>query len=131
MKTKLVSRIGAVLFDNIAIYALGLGVLIQLGVEVNKALFVMSLVFVLYSILVPVFCKGYQLGKYLLGMKIVTDDYKQPRVWKFIIRELSKVMYAIPLIGIGFLLVSQFLMARREDGKALHDLIAGTRVIYI
>lgn len=112
MKTKLISRIWAVLFDNVAIYALGLGALIQLGAETNKAFFVMSLIFVLYSILTPIFCKGYQLGKYLLGMKITTDDYKQPSVWRFIVRELSKVMYTIPLIGIGFLLVSQFLMAR-------------------
>lgn len=131
MKTKLISRIGAVLFDNIAIYALGLGVLIQLGVQTNKALFMMSFIFVLYSILTPIFCRGYQLGKYLLGMKITTQDYKQPNVWRFIVRELSKIMYTIPLIGIGFLLVSQFLMARREDGKALHDLIAGTRVIRV
>ncbi len=40
-------------------------------------------------------------------------------------------MYAIPVIGIIFILVSQFLMGKREDGKMLHDLIAGTKVIRI
>ena len=122
MKTKVISRIGAVLFDNIALYALGLG---------ERALILASIGFVLYSVLTPTFCKGYQLGKYLLGMKIVTDTYDQPSVWRFIVRELSKIMYTLPIIGIILILISQFLMTRREDGKTLHDLIAGTRVIRI
>ena len=49
----------------------------------------------------------------------------------FIVRELSKIMYTLPIIGIILILISQFLMTRREDGKTLHDLIAGTRVIRI
>lgn len=131
MKTKLTSRIGAVLFDNIAVYALGLGGLIQLGIPSAKALVLMSVIFVLYSILAPTFCQGYQLGKYLLGMKIVTDTYDNPGFFKLLIREFSKMMYALPVIGIILVLISQFLMGKREDGKALHDLIAGTRVIHI
>ena len=131
MKTKLISRIGAILFDNIAIYALGLGCLIQIGIPTEKSIWAMSVVFLLYSILTPVLCRGYQLGKYLLGMKIVTDNYSQPSAFKLCIRELGKVIYAVPIIGIGFLLTSQFLMTRREDGKTLHDLIAGTRVIRV
>lgn len=131
MKTKVISRIGAVLFDNIALYALGLGALIQLGYLAERALILASIGFVLYSVLTPTFCKGYQLGKYLLGMKIVTDTYDQPSVWRFIVRELSKIMYTLPIIGIILILTSQFLMTRREDGKTLHDLIAGTRVIRI
>lgn len=131
MKTKLTSRIGAVLFDNIAVYALGLGGLIQFGISSAKALVLMSVIFVLYSILVPTFCQGYQLGKYLLGMKIVTDNYDNPAFFKLVIREFSKMMYALPVVGIILVLISQFLMGKREDGKALHDLIAGTRVIHI
>lgn len=131
MKSKLTSRIGAVLFDNIALYAVGLGALIQLGVPSEKALIIISIIFALYSVLAPTFCQGYQLGKYLLGMKIVTDTYNQPSFLQFIVRELSKMMYAIPIIGIILILISQFLMGRREDGKALHDLIARTKVIGI
>ncbi len=131
MKTKLTSRIGAVIVDNIVLYAAGLGALIQLGIPRDMALVIISIMFVLYSILTPTFCKGYQLGKYLLGMKIVTDTYNQPSFFKLAIRELIKVMYAIPVIGIIFILVSQFLMGKREDGKMLHDLIAGTKVIRI
>lgn len=129
MKTKLTSRIGAILFDNIAIYALGLGSFIQIGIAKETAIWMMSIVFILYTILVPTFFKGYHLGKYLLGMKIVTDKYEDPNFLQIVMRELSKMMYGIPFIGIGFLLVSQFLMAKREDGKSLHDLIAKTRVI--
>lgn len=131
MKTKLTSRICALLFDNIALYALGLGALIQLGVPNEKALILISISFVLYSILAPTLCKGYQMGKYLFGMKIVTDRYDQPSFFKLALRELSKIMYTIPIIGIILIFISQFLMGRREDGKALHDLIAGTKVIHI
>lgn len=131
MKTKLTSRIGAVIVDNIVLYATGLGALIQLGIPRDMALVIISIMFVLYSILTPTFCRGYQLGKYLLGMKIVTDTYHEPSFFKLAIRELIKVMYAIPVIGIIFILVSQFLMGKREDGKMLHDLIAGTKVIRI
>lgn len=131
MKTKLSSRIGALLIDNMGIYALGLGVLIQLGLPSEKALFVMSVVFMAYAILMPTFWKGYQLGKYMLGMKIVTDTYGEPSFIKLLIREMSKMIYVIPFIGIGGILVSQFLMNSREDGKALHDLVAGTRVIRV
>lgn len=131
MKTKLSSRIGALLIDNICIYALGLGMLIQIGLPSETALFMMSFIFIAYAILTPTFCKGYQLGKYMLGMKIVTDTYETPSFIKLLIREMSKVIYMMPFIGIGFILVSQFLMNKREDGKALHDLIAKTKVIRI
>lgn len=129
MKTKLSSRIGALLIDNIGIYALGLGMLMQVGLPKERALIVISFIFLAYAILMPTFCKGYQLGKYMLGMKIVTDTYDNPGFIKLAIRELSKMIYVIPFIGIGFILTSQFLMNKREDGKTLHDIIAGTRVI--
>lgn len=129
MKTKLSSRIGALLIDNIGIYALGLGILIQVGLPKEKALVFISFIFLAYAILMPTFCKGYQLGKYMLGMKIVTDTYEDPNFIRLVIREISKMIYVIPFIGIGFMLVSQFLMNKREDGKTLHDMIAGTKVI--
>ena len=64
-------------------------------------------------------------------MKIVTDTYEDPSFVKLLIREISKMIYVIPFIGIGFILVSQFLMNKREDGKTLHDIIAKTRVIRV
>lgn len=131
MKTKLTSRIGALLIDNLAIYALGLGMFIRLQFKVETALILMSVLFIAYTILVPTLWQGYQLGKYMLGMKIVTESYAQPSFMQMLLREMSKMLYVIPFVGIGFILVSQFLMNRREDGKALHDLIAKTKVIYV
>lgn len=131
MKTKLTSRIGALLIDNLAIYVLGLGMLIQLNCKVEVALTMISFIFIAYAILMPTFWQGYQLGKYMLGMKIVTEAYEKPSLIQMILREISKMLYVIPFIGIGFILVSQFLMNKREDGKTLHDLIAKTKVIYV
>lgn len=102
-----------------------------IGVAQETAFLVASAAYLLYAVLAPTFCKGYQMGKYILGMKIVTDTYDNPSFVTCLIRELSKMMYAIPLIGIVLILVSQFLMNKREDGKTLHDLIAHTQVIRI
>lgn len=124
-------RIGALLIDNIVILALGIGILLQLGIAQEVAITITSLIYMVYTILVPTLCQGYQLGKYLLGMKIVTDTYDNPGFSKMVVRELSKVIYAIPIAGVIFIIVSQYLMNTREDGKTIHDLIAHTRVIRI
>ena len=65
------------------------------------------------------------------GMKIVTDNYNNPSLVHIIVRELCKVIYTIPFIGIILVLVSNYIMSKREDGKALHDIIARTKVINV
>lgn len=131
MKTKTLSRAFALLIDNIGIYALVVGIFINIGKDSAFALGIGSLIFTLYSILVPVIFKGYHFGKYMLGMKIVRDNYDNPSIVNIIVRELCKMIYTIPLIGIILALVSNYIMSSREDGKAIHDIIARTKVINV
>ncbi|MGL5313727.1 MAG: RDD family protein, partial [Peptostreptococcaceae bacterium] len=90
-----------------------------------------SLIFSLYIVLAPVVFKGYHFGKYMMGMKIVKNNYDNPSFINIIIRELSKMIYTIPFIGIILVLISNYMMNAREDGKAIHDIIARTKVINV
>lgn len=131
MKTKSLSRAFALLIDNIGIYALIVGIFINIGKDSMVALKLGSLIFSLYIVLAPVIFKGYHFGKYMMGMKIVKNNYKNPSFTNIVIRELSKMIYTIPFIGIVLVLVSNYMMNTREDGKAIHDIIARTKVINI
>ena len=131
MKTKTSSRVIALLIDNIGIYALLVGIFINLGKSSQTALSIGSIIFTLYLILVPTIFKGYHFGKYMMGMKIVTDNYNNPTILHIMIRELCKIIYTIPLVGVVLALVSNYIRLKREDGKAIHDIIAKTKVINI
>ena len=131
MKTKTSSRVIALLIDNIGIYALLVGIFINLGKSSQTALSLGNLIFTLYLILVPVVFKGYHFGKYMMGMKIVTDNYNNPTILHIMIRELCKIIYTIPLVGVVLALVSNYIRLKREDGKAIHDIIARTKVINV
>lgn len=119
------------LIDNIFIYVMGFGILINLNFSKNVSLYIISFIFFIYNIISPFFMKGFHVGKYLFGIKIVADNYNNPSFYKCIIREISKLIYVIPILGIILLFVSKYIMQKREDGKSLHDLIARTKVISI
>ncbi|MBQ8999344.1 MAG: RDD family protein [Clostridium sp.] len=131
MKTKTSSRVIALLIDNIGIYALLVGIFINLGKSSQTALSLGNLIFTLYLILVPVVFKGYHFGKYMMGMKLVTDNYNNPTILHIMTRELIKIIYTIPLVGVVLALVSNYIRLKREDGKAIHDIIARTKVINV
>lgn len=131
MKTKLLSRAFALLIDNIVIYAVIVGIFINIGKDASLSLSIGSLLFTIYIILAPVIFKGYHFGKYMMGMKIVKDNYHDPSILNIIIRELSKIIYTIPIVGIILVIVSNYMINIREDGKSIHDLIARTKVINI
>ena len=131
MKTKSLSRAMALIIDNIGIYALIVGIFINIGKETEIALGIGSLIFTMYTILAPILFKGYHFGKYMMGMKIVKDNYEDPSIFNMIVRELSKIIYTIPIIGVVLAIVSNYMMNIREDGKAIHDIIAKTKVINV
>ncbi len=131
MKTKILSRALALLIENIGVYALVVGVFINIGQDTNTALIIGSFIFTTYTILTPTIFKGYNLGKYMLGMKIVKDDYDNPSILNIVLREFAKIIYVIPIIGVILAIVSNYMMNIREDGKAIHDIVAKTKVISV
>lgn len=84
----------------------------------------------LYSLLVPVFWNGYTIGKRICGIRIrKIDDFMAPTLWTMIKRNvIAGLVYGLTC-GIA-IIVSAFMVGLREDKRSLHDLIAGTEVIY-
>lgn len=131
LKTNMFSRALALLIDNLGIYALLIGIIISITKNTGNALAIGSFIFTTYIIIAPVIFKGYHFGKYMMGMKIVKDDYNNPTIINIIIREFSKLIYVIPVIGVILAVISNYMMNIREDGKSIHDIIAKTKVINI
>lgn len=67
---------------------------------------------------------GATLGKMVIGAKIVRVDGSKIGFGIAFLRMLASIVSSLTL-GIGYLIV-----AFRDDKRALHDLIVGTRVIY-
>lgn len=72
----------------------------------------------------PIGLKGQTLGKKLMKIKVVMDNGADLTIQQALIRCLGYLVTGLTL-GLGSLL------ALRPDHKALHDLIAGTKVIKV
>lgn len=69
---------------------------------------------------------GQSLGKYLLGLKIISVQDHEPTIRSLIFRETFGRGISVVVFGIGYL---QALLA--QDSRGWHDLISHTRVISI
>lgn len=84
----------------------------------------------LYALLVPVVWNGFTVGKRICNIRIRKEhDHLPPHIGTMLLREVvGTLVYALTL-GIG-IIVSIIMVAAREDKRSLHDLIAGTEVVY-
>ncbi|SDJ80534.1 RDD family protein [Salimicrobium halophilum] len=83
----------------------------------------------LYGLLLPVFWRGYVIGKKLMGVRIVQKTGEDVTIINMLLRlVVGGLVYALSL-GIG-LIVSAFMVGMREDKRAIHDFIAGTQVVH-
>ncbi|WP_102336427.1 RDD family protein [Salimicrobium jeotgali] len=83
----------------------------------------------LYSLLLPVFWRGYVIGKKLMGIRIVKVSGEDVTIGNMLLRLVVAGIVYVLTIGIG-VIVSAFMVGLREDKRAIHDLIAGTQVIH-
>lgn len=87
----------------------------------------MLLIVTVYMICLPVIWYGWSVGKRLLGIRI-THVNGQDVTWKVMVkRELFILVVYILTFGL-FLLLSGVMMITRKDKRALHDLMADTKV---
>jgi uncharacterized RDD family membrane protein YckC len=91
---------------------------------VNAGWLIMILLAVTNFVIFPLFT-GKSLGKMLTGLRIVKADGNPPSLGALLFRHLLGYPLTVLTFGLGFLLA-----AFSQKGRALHDLLAGTVVVY-
>ncbi|WP_114496029.1 RDD family protein [Fontibacillus phaseoli] len=84
----------------------------------------------LYNLLLPVVWSGYTIGKRMCGIKIrKVKDHSSPGFGTMLLRNVvAGIIYGLTF-GIG-IIISALMVGLREDKRSIHDLIAGTEVVY-
>lgn len=124
-------RLGARLLDGLLMAGIIYILIAIFSLDTQSTVIQMSelVIMILYFILLPVLWFGHTAGKWALGIRIIRDDGSQVNFVDMLVREvLAGLLYGVTL-GIA-LIVSAFMIGLRKDKKAIHDLIAKTRVIY-
>ena len=121
-------RLGAQLLDGILLsIIIGLLSILIYGEFFSADESALNVLNLLYALFLPVVWYGYTIGKRVLGVRIVKLDGGNVKIGTMLMRTLvSGLVYAITF-GIG-LIVSIFMVALRDDKRALHDFIAKTYV---
>lgn len=136
MKAPFYLRCGAVAFDYLLIIiwpVLGLILGRSLGIDGAKLLtgelnniawLIAILVGVSNNVLLPL-VTGQSLGKMAAGLRIVASDGGSPSFGSLIFRQTFGYLLTFGSLGLGFLF-SVF----SSKGRALHDYLAGTEVVF-
>lgn len=124
-------RLAAAILDSIIIGIITtfIGFLVYGELPQNDEPSAVNFLSFLYALLLPVFWRGYVIGKKLMGVRIVQKNGKDVTIINMLLRLIvGGLVYALTL-GIGAV-VSAFMVGMREDKRSIHDLIAGTKVIH-
>jgi uncharacterized RDD family membrane protein YckC len=136
LKAPFLLRCGAILIDYIILIAIPVICLLiyrSSGSDQSKILnneimnigwLIVVLLAVTNFVLLPLLI-GQSVGKMLTGLKVVKKDGTSPSLGRLCLRHLLGYPLTILTLGLGF-----FFAALNKRGRALHDYIAGTVVIY-
>ncbi len=136
LKAPFLLRCGAILIDYILLVCLPVISLLLgrsfnydgsklLTSEISNAgWLIMILLGVTNFVIFPLFT-GKSLGKMLTGLRIVSADGNPPSLTSLLIRHLAGYPLTVLTFGLGFLPA-----IFGQKGRALHDLLAGTIVVY-
>ena len=136
LKAPFLLRCGAILIDYILIVSIPIiSLLISRLMSVpdakllnneftNVGWLLMILLALTNLIIFPLF-SGQSIGKMLTGLRIVGKDGGAPTFRHLLLRHLAGYLLTILTLGLGFLF-----SLLNQKGRALHDFLAGTVVIY-
>lgn len=86
---------------------------------------VFLIVMVLY--MVSLESLGFTLGKWLLGLRVVSTDGSRPGLWKSVLRNALRFVDSLPTFNI----LGVILILRNAEHARFGDRIAGTRVVLV
>jgi len=129
-------RCGAILIDYILLVIIPVASLLLgrffdydgtklLNSEVSNAGWLIAILIALTNFIIFPLLTGQSIGKMLTGLKVVKTDGSEPQLKNLLVRHLIGYPLMFLTLGVGFL-ISVF----SQKGRALHDIIAGTVVIY-
>ncbi len=136
LKAPFLLRCGALLIDYILLVSVPvIGLLLGrykdydgvklLNSEVSNAGWLILILLVLTNFVIFPLFSGQTVGKMLTGLRIVKTDGSAPSFSRLLVRHLIGYPLTAATLGIGFL-ISVF----NGNGRALHDFLAGTIVVY-
>ena len=136
LKAPFLLRCGALLIDyillvTVPVISLLLGRFFDydgiklLNSEVSNAGWLILILLVITNFVILPMFSGQTIGKILTGLKIVKIDGVAPTFSRLLIRHLIGYPLTILTFGLGFLF-----SIVNEKGRALHDFLAGTIVVY-
>lgn len=121
-------RLGANIIDSLLFSPVYILLMLLFDFEDRTEENIVSVLQLLYFLIVPTIWLGYTVGKRAVGVQIVRLDGKKVSVFTMLMRYvIGGLVYGITF-GIAFI-VSVFMVIFRKDKRAVHDFIAGTRVI--
>ncbi len=94
--------------------------------EMNALLFFIG-VFLLYATAIPVMTSGFTVGKWLVGIRIVSE--REAISWRISVSRHIAAFILYALSGGMLLLISLVMIMSRSDHRALHDCLAKTNVV--
>jgi len=136
LKAPFALRCGAILIDYIILIVFPVAALVTgrffeydgaklLNSELSNVAWLITVLLALTNfVLLPLF-SGQSIGKFLTGLRVVKKDGSEPELKNLLVRHLLGYPLMFITLGIGFL-ISLF----NEKGRALHDFLAGTIVVY-
>jgi uncharacterized RDD family membrane protein YckC len=129
-------RCGAILIDYILLIAMPVISLLLgryfeydgaklLNSEISNTGWLIMILFALTNFVILPLIVGQSVGKMMTGLRVVKSDGSSARLKNLCLRHLIGYPLTVLTLGLGF-----FLSVFSSKGRALHDLIAGTVVIY-
>ncbi len=136
LKAPFALRWGAILIDYILLVTIPVAALLLgrffnydgtrlLNSEVSNAGWLITILLALTNFIIFPLFSGQSIGKMLTGLKIVKTDGSELSLSALLLRHLLGYPLIFLTLGLGF-----FISMFNQKGRALHDFLAGTVVIY-
>jgi len=131
MKFEIINRLGSLIIDLLISIAMPLVIFKNLGFNINISYLYCGILYIIFLVLLPIITKGYTIGKYLFNLKICSKDETSVSPIQILYREVAKLMYTIPLLGLILIFFSFYLINTTPNNQGIHDIFANTKVIKI
>ena len=129
MKFEIINKIGSLIVDLLISVAIPLVVFKTLGFNINMSYLYCGILYIIFLVLTPIITKGYTVGKYLFNLKIYSKKGTTVSPIQILYREVAKLMYTIPLLGLILAFFSLYLINTTPNNQGIHDIFADTKVV--